>query len=83
MTTPQGEPATPPSPHHAELTDVQRDAMRAEADRRRHGADTYASVLEDIATNGLPAPEDCTPWEEIRERLWEQRRPGDDGARVA
>ncbi|MER6187718.1 hypothetical protein [Streptomyces sp. NPDC001652] len=37
----------------------------------------FAAVLEDIAENGLPAVEDCTPWEELREqhlaRLAKQR----------
>ncbi len=40
-------------------------------------SDRFAAVLEDIATNGLPDPEQCTPWEELREahlaRLASQR----------
>ncbi|WP_331757108.1 hypothetical protein OG582_39865 (plasmid) [Streptomyces anulatus] len=43
------------------------DAIRAYAARTRADADQYAAVLEDIATNGLPSVEDCTPWEELRE----------------
>lgn len=43
------------------------DAVRAYAARTRANADHYAAVLEDIAANGLPAVEDCTPWEELRE----------------
>ena len=43
------------------------DAVRAYAARTRERADRLASVLEDIAANGLPAPEECTPWEELRE----------------
>jgi hypothetical protein len=31
-------------------------------------ADHLAAVLEDIALNGLPDPQACTPWEELRER---------------
>lgn len=44
------------------------DAVRAYAARTRENADRFAAVLEDLATNGLPAVEDCTPWEELRER---------------
>ncbi|MEV6533643.1 hypothetical protein AB0M86_29295 [Streptomyces sp. NPDC051639] len=53
------------------------DAVRAYAARTRADADQLASVLEDIAANGLPAVDDCTPWEELREthlaRLTTQR----------
>ncbi|MEU5757101.1 hypothetical protein [Streptomyces sp. NPDC047829] len=53
------------------------DAVRAYAAKTRENADQLAAVLEDIATNGLPAVEDCTPWEELREthlaRLARQR----------
>ncbi|MFE1782706.1 hypothetical protein ACFW9F_08990 [Streptomyces sp. NPDC059506] len=30
-------------------------------------ASALAVFLEDIAANGLPAVEDCAPWEELRE----------------
>ncbi|MFJ3673782.1 hypothetical protein ACIPSE_45805 [Streptomyces sp. NPDC090106] len=43
------------------------DALRALAAQARTRADQFAAVLEDIAANGLPAVEDCTPWEELRE----------------
>ncbi|MEV7470858.1 hypothetical protein AB0O20_30790 [Streptomyces kronopolitis] len=43
------------------------DGLRAYAARTRESADRFAAVLEDIAANGLPAVEDCTPWEELRE----------------
>ncbi|MEV7892130.1 hypothetical protein ACWD3I_39990 [Streptomyces sp. NPDC002817] len=53
------------------------DAVRAVAAQTRARADQFAAVLEDIATNGLPDPEHCTPWEELREahlaRLAKQR----------
>ncbi|MFB8206335.1 hypothetical protein [Streptomyces sp. NPDC056010] len=53
------------------------DELRAYAARTRESADQLAAVLEDIATNGPPAVEDCTPWEELREthlaRLTAQR----------
>ncbi|MFF7492818.1 MULTISPECIES: hypothetical protein [Streptomyces] len=41
--------------------------LQARAQRTRSDADRYAAVLEDIAANGLPSVEDCTPWEELRE----------------
>jgi hypothetical protein len=43
------------------------DGLRAYAARTRESADQLAAVLEDIAATGLPALEDCTPWEELRE----------------
>lgn len=53
------------------------DGLRAYAARTRENADQFAAVLEDIAANGLPSVEDCTPWEELREahlaRLASQR----------
>ncbi|MFF1285476.1 hypothetical protein [Streptomyces sp. NPDC058299] len=53
------------------------DAVLAYAARTRAKADQSAAVLEDIVTNGLPAEENCTPWEELREthlaRLTAQR----------
>ncbi|CAM5282535.1 hypothetical protein SAVIM338S_00161 [Streptomyces avidinii] len=53
------------------------DAVRAYAAKTRAQADQFAAVLEDVATNGLPDPEQCTPWEELREshlaRLTAQR----------
>lgn len=50
-----------------QLEPAAADAVRAYAARTRENADQLASVLEDIATNGLPLTEDCTPWEELRE----------------
>ncbi|WP_415958729.1 hypothetical protein [Streptomyces sp. 021-4] len=53
------------------------DGLRAYAARTRESADQLAAALEDIATNGLPDREQCTPWEELREthlaRLADQR----------
>lgn len=43
------------------------DAVRAYAAKSRAQADQFAAVLEDVATNGLPDPEQCTPWKELRE----------------
>ncbi|OSC75758.1 hypothetical protein LEL86_19915 [Streptomyces sp. WA6-1-16] len=41
--------------------------LQAHAERTRWDSDRYAAVLEDIATNGPPPVEDCTPREELRE----------------
>lgn len=57
-----------PAPRREPLTPESADALRAYAARTREQADSLAAVLEDIAVNGLPDPEDCIAWEEIRER---------------
>ncbi|UNO43478.1 hypothetical protein [Streptomyces sp. MST-110588] len=57
-----------PAGERQQLDPVTADAVRAYAARKRAAADKLAAVLEDIAANGLPALEDCTPWEEIRDR---------------
>ncbi|MER7465417.1 hypothetical protein [Streptomyces sp. NPDC097981] len=44
------------------------DAVRAYAAQTRAKADRMAAVLEDIAANGLPSVDDCTPWEALREQ---------------
>ncbi|MEU6594353.1 hypothetical protein ABZ923_34990 [Streptomyces sp. NPDC046881] len=60
-----------------QLDPAAADAVRAYAARTRANADQFAGVLEDIAANGLPSVEECTPWEELREahlaRLARQR----------
>ncbi|MEU0947254.1 hypothetical protein ABZ379_31745 [Streptomyces canus] len=43
------------------------DAVRAYAAKTRETADQFAAVLEDLAENGLPSVDDCTPWEDLRE----------------
>lgn len=50
-----------------QLDPTAAEAVRAYAAKTRADADRFAAVLEDIATNGLPDPEQCTPWEELRE----------------
>ncbi|MEV7526184.1 hypothetical protein [Streptomyces sp. NPDC091371] len=50
-----------------QLEPAAAEAVRAYAAKTRADADRFAGVLEDIATNGLPDPEQCTPWEELRE----------------
>lgn len=50
-----------------QLEPAAADAVRGYAARIRETADQCAGVLEDIAANGLPAADECTPWEELRE----------------
>ncbi|MET8168809.1 hypothetical protein ABZT34_31930 [Streptomyces sp. NPDC005329] len=59
----------PATADHArqQLEPAAADAVRAYAAQTREKADQFAAVLEDIAANGLPSVEDCTPWEELRE----------------
>ncbi|MCZ9351300.1 hypothetical protein ACFW4O_33225 [Streptomyces mutabilis] len=70
------QPATTDTPRQ-QLQPAAADALRAYATKTRENADHLAAVLEDIATNGLPSVEHCTPWEELREthlaRLTRQR----------
>ncbi|ANW22654.1 hypothetical protein [Streptomyces clavuligerus] len=70
-------PAPAPPAVRQQLEPATADGLRAYAARTRESADRLAAVLEDIATNGLPAVEGCTPWEELREahltRLTAQR----------
>ncbi|MFJ5548726.1 hypothetical protein [Streptomyces sp. NPDC093225] len=60
-----------------QLEPAAAEGLRAFAAKTRADADRLAAVLEDVATNGLPAVEDCTPWEELRaahlDRLAAQR----------
>ncbi|MFC8201742.1 hypothetical protein ACFUTV_41135 [Streptomyces sp. NPDC057298] len=59
----------PATADHArqQLEPAAADGLRAYAAKARANADQFAAVLEDIAENGLPAVEDCTPWEDLRE----------------
>ncbi|MGW5640911.1 hypothetical protein [Streptomyces sp. NPDC003832] len=72
----QPAPAVDPAGRQP-LEPAAADAVRALAARARARADEFAALLEDIADNGLPDPEQCTPWEELREahltRLTAQR----------
>ncbi|MGW4509845.1 hypothetical protein ACWENO_34925 [Streptomyces sp. NPDC004436] len=71
------EQPAPANTVRQQLEPAAADAVRAYAARTRENADRFAAVLEDIAANGLPSVEDCTPWEELREahlaRLASQR----------
>ncbi|MFJ5811735.1 hypothetical protein [Streptomyces sp. NPDC093093] len=44
------------------------DSLRAYAARTRAKANDLAAFLEDVAANGVPAPEATTPWELVRDR---------------
>jgi hypothetical protein len=65
---PAPDDASHPAVDREALTPDDAQALRAYAARTRENADLLAAVLEDIALNGLPNPEACTPWEELRER---------------
>ncbi|WP_017242040.1 hypothetical protein [Streptomyces sp. SS] len=54
-------------PVRQQLPSEAADGLRAYAARTRAQADQLAAILEDIATNGLPAVDDCTPWEDLRD----------------
>jgi hypothetical protein len=61
------QPAPADTAARQQLDPAAADAVRAFAAKTRANADQFASVLEDIATNGLSSVKDCTPWEELRE----------------
>ncbi|MFD3880722.1 hypothetical protein [Streptomyces microflavus] len=61
------QPAPADNTVRQQLEPETADGLRAYAAKTRESADQLAAVLEDIATNGLPDPEQCTPWEELRE----------------
>ncbi|MYS75489.1 hypothetical protein GTY88_34495 [Streptomyces sp. SID5926] len=71
------EQPAPAGTARQQLEPAAADAVRAYAAKTRENADQLATVLEDIATNGLPPAEDSTPWEDLREthlaRLARQR----------
>ncbi|MDW4903194.1 hypothetical protein RB625_32800 [Streptomyces californicus] len=71
------KPALADTAPRQQLDPTAADGLRAYAAQTRESADQLAAVLEDIAAHGLPDPEQCTPWEELREahlaRLTAQR----------
>ncbi|MEW2624331.1 hypothetical protein [Streptomyces sp. NPDC048106] len=75
------EPSTSEQPAPAgtatrqQLEPAAADAVRAYAAKTRADADRFAAVPEDIATNGLPEPDQCTPWEELHEAHLARQRP--------
>ncbi|MEU9304098.1 hypothetical protein [Streptomyces sp. NPDC048269] len=75
----------PASALRQQLEPAAADAVRAYAAKTRATADQFAGVLEDLASNGLPPVDECTPWEELREahlaRLAAQRPTPTPGGR--
>ncbi|MFC9330000.1 hypothetical protein [Kitasatospora sp. NPDC057015] len=65
------------SPVRERVSADEAEALHTLATRELARAATLASLLEDVALNGLPAPEECRPWEEIRE---EHLRRADAGS---
>jgi hypothetical protein len=66
-----------PAADRQPVTPEGADALRAYAARTRSSANELATFLEEVAANGLPSPENTTPWEVVRDRrlaeLAEQR----------
>ncbi|WP_406466156.1 hypothetical protein OHB07_37440 [Streptomyces sp. NBC_00111] len=73
------QPAT--SPDRQPLDEPAAEAVRAYAAAERAKADLLATVLEDIAANGYPAPETGVPWEAARDA--HLARLADEQPRVA
>ncbi|MGW0790436.1 hypothetical protein ACWD04_19835 [Streptomyces sp. NPDC002911] len=61
------QPAPAPAADRMPLEPAVADAVRAYAAKTRADADRLAGVLEDIAANGMPSVEECTPWEDLRD----------------
>ncbi|MEU1630851.1 hypothetical protein ABZ746_37535 [Streptomyces sp. NPDC020096] len=57
--------------------------LRARAEQERDESPELAAVLEDIAANGLPDPDEGTPWEEIRDRRYAEMGIAVDSWHVA
>lgn len=73
------QPAT--APDRQPLDEHAAESVRAYAAAERAKADVLASVLEDIAANGYPAPETGVPWEAARDA--HLARLADEQPRVA
>lgn len=56
-----------PSVPEPDSTPAPADVLLTMAAEERCRAANVASFFEDVATNGLPAVEDCRPWAEVRE----------------
>ena len=59
------------------------DTLRSWADAERAKGAELAAFLEDVATNGIPDPDEATPWEEVREAHLEELAAGQNGSRAA
>ncbi|WP_405827222.1 MULTISPECIES: hypothetical protein [unclassified Streptomyces] len=61
------QPATAPVPERLPLDEHAAASVLAYAAEQRAKVDVLASVLEDIAANGYPAPETGVLWETARD----------------
>lgn len=61
------QPATASVPDRRLLAERAAESVRAYAADQRAKVDVLASVLEDVAANGYPAPESGVLWEEARD----------------
>ena len=59
------------------------DVLRAWAEDERTKGEELATLLEDIAKNGLPDPATGTEWSERRERHLSELAAGQNGSRAA
>ncbi|MFJ8888845.1 hypothetical protein ACIRJR_36380 [Streptomyces sp. NPDC102402] len=69
------------APDRQPLDEYAAESVRAYAAAERAKADLLASVLEDIAANGYPAPETGVAWEAARDA--HLARLADEQPRVA
>lgn len=80
----EAAPQSPaPAPGRDPLSPQAAAGLRSYAGRERARTDQLAAVLEDLALNGLPRVEDCTPWEELRDAHYRRLGVLDHGADVA
>ncbi|MEU2730633.1 hypothetical protein ABZ650_23250 [Streptomyces griseoviridis] len=70
-----------PAPARQPLDEQAAESVLAYAAAERAKTDVLASVLEDIAANGYPAPESGVPWETARDA--HLARLADEQPRVA
>ncbi|MEU3188684.1 hypothetical protein ACFZAT_32425 [Streptomyces sp. NPDC008163] len=70
-----------PAPARQPLDEHAAESVLAYAAAERAKTDVLASVLEDIAANGYPAPESGVPWETARDA--HLARLADEQPRVA
>ncbi|MEU3434184.1 hypothetical protein [Streptomyces sp. NPDC006863] len=70
-----------PAPARQPLDEYAAESVLAYAAAERAKTDVLASVLEDIAANGYPAPESGVPWETARDA--HLARLADEQPRVA
>ncbi|MGW6916250.1 hypothetical protein ACWGB8_20875 [Kitasatospora sp. NPDC054939] len=65
------------------VPDRSAEALRSWAQAERTQADELAGLLEDIAANGLPRPENCLPWTDLRDQHLAELADGQTAQRVA